>query len=177
MFFDARLCFLENLMNIIIEYKGHSTVEGFSDNRVIKQSKKNRDKIVELQDEMMRMKQTLDLFPLIHHFAPGVYAREMSLPAGHTIIGKIHKHAHLNIVSKGVVVVSTEEGSKELKAPCVFTSYAGTKRAVFIKEDAVWITIHITEKTDLREIENELIAKDFNDFAGEQEVKKVGNNL
>lgn len=163
-------------MNTTTEYKGHSITNGFSDNRVIKQDKKNRDKIVKLQDEMMKMKQTLDLFPLIHHFAPGVYAREMFLPSGHTIVGKIHKHAHLNIVLKGVVVVSTEEGSKELKAPCVFTSYAGTKRAVFIKEDAIWITIHVTEKTDLREIENELIAKDFNDFAEEQEVKRVGNN-
>jgi quercetin dioxygenase-like cupin family protein len=88
----------------------------------------------------------------------------MFLPAGHTIVGKIHKHAHLNIVSKGSVILSTEEGSKELNAPCVFTSYAGTKRAVYIKEDAIWITIHVTDKTDLKEIEAELIAASFGDL-------------
>jgi len=148
-------------MNQTISYKGHITIEGFSDNRTIKQSKKNRSDILDLENEMLTMEQTLDQFPLTHHFAPGVYAREMFLPAGHTIVGKIHKHAHLNIVSKGRVILSTEEGSKELKAPCVFTSHAGTKRAVYIKEDAIWITIHVTDKTDLKEIETELIANSF----------------
>jgi quercetin dioxygenase-like cupin family protein len=151
-------------MNQTISYKGHVTINGFSDNRTIKQSKKNRNDIIDLENEMLTMEQTLDQFPLTHHFAPGVYAREMFLPAGHTIVGKIHKHAHLNIVSKGSVILSTEEGSKELNAPCVFTSYAGTKRAVYIKEDAIWITIHVTDKTDLKEIEAELIAASFGDL-------------
>jgi len=155
-------------MKQTIVYKGHSNLSGFSDNRAIKQSKKNRESILNLQNEMLAMDQTLDQFPLTHHFAPGVYAREMFLPAGQTIVGKIHKHAHLNIVSKGVVIVSTEEGSKELKAPCVFTSYAGTKRAVHIKEDAIWITIHVTDKTDLKEIEKELIAASFDDLPEEK---------
>ena len=123
---------------------------------------------------MSTMDSTLDQFPITHHFAPGVYAREMFLPAGHTIIGKIHKHAHLNIISQGVVVVSTEEGSKELKAPCTFTSYAGTKRAVFIKDDAIWTTIHVTEKTDLDEIEDELIAKSFDEIGSDETMNIKG---
>lgn len=163
-------------MNITIVYKGHSIIDGFSDNRVIRQNKKNKDKIIKLQNEMMKMDQTLDQFPLTHHFAPGVYAREMFLPAGHTIVGKIHKHAHLNIVSKGSVILSTEEGSKELKAPCVFTSYAGTKRAVYIKEDAIWITIHVTDKTDLKEIEAELIAASFDDLFDKKIKENIGEH-
>lgn len=151
-------------MNQTVTHNGYATIKGFSDNRTIKQSKKNRNDIIDLENEMLTMEQTLDQFPLTHHFAPGVYAREMFLPAGHTIVGKIHKHAHLNIVSKGSVILSTEEGSKELNAPCVFTSYAGTKRAVYIKEDAIWITIHVTDKTDLKEIEAELIAASFGDL-------------
>jgi quercetin dioxygenase-like cupin family protein len=151
-------------MNQTVTHNGYATIKGFSDNRTIKQSKKNRNDIIDLENEMLTMEQTLDQFPLTHHFAPGVYAREMFLPAGHTIVGKIHKHAHLNIVSKGSVILSTEEGSKKLNAPCVFTSYAGTKRAVYIKEDAIWITIHVTDKTDLKEIEAELIAASFGDL-------------
>lgn len=142
-------------------------IEGFSDNRMIEQSDENRENILHLQSEMEKMpgaKDSLDAFPVTHHFAPGVYAREMFLPANHTIVGKIHKHAHLNIISQGVVVVSTEEGSKELVAPCTFTSYAGTKRAVFVKEDAIWTTIHVTDETDLEKIEDEIIAKDFNEL-------------
>lgn len=134
-----------------------------------------RKKILALQEKMLTMEQTLDQFPLTHHFAPGVYAREMFLPSGHTVIGKIHKHAHLNFLMKGVVRVSTEDGSKELTAPCVFTSYAGTKRAVYIKEDAIWVTVHVTEETDLDEIENEIIAKTFEEFDADTNKRKTKN--
>lgn len=164
-------------MNQIINYQGHVTIEGFSDNRTIRQSKKNRNDLLDLENKMLTMEQTLDQFLLTHHFAPGVYAREMFLPAGHTIVGKIHKHAHINIVSKGRVILSTEEGSKELKAPCVFTSYAGTKRAVYIKEDTIWITIHVTDKTDLKEIETELIAHSFDDLLDKKVEKDIGEHL
>lgn len=54
--------------------------------------------------------------PLIHHFAPGLYAREIFLPKGLIIIGKIHRHAHVNTISKGHVIVATEFGTEELKA-------------------------------------------------------------
>lgn len=151
-------------------------VQGFSDNRAISQSEENRSKIQDLQDEMEKMPDALDEFPVTHHFAPGIYAREMFLPADHTIVGKIHKHAHLNIISKGVVVVSTEEGTMELVAPYTFTSYAGTKRAVYVKEDTIWTTIHVTDKTDLKDIEDEIIAKDYNELP-ELKTEKLGEVL
>ena len=139
-------------------------IQGFSDNRLIDQSEESREKILNLQDEMLKMDSALDKFPVTHHFAPGVYAREMFLPADHTIVGKIHKHAHLNIISKGCVLVSTEEGTKELKGHCTFTSFAGTKRAVYVKEDTIWTTIHLTEETDLDKIESEIIAESYDDL-------------
>src|SRR5689334_15204844 len=48
--------------------------------------------------------------PLQHVFAPGAYARTIFIPAGTVIVGKIHKHQHLNILSQGVVTVVTEGG-------------------------------------------------------------------
>ena len=78
----------------------------------------------------------------------------MFLPEGHAIIGKIHKHAHLNIISKGLVVVSTEDGTQELEGPVTFTSYAGTKRAVLVLKDTIWTTIHVTNETDLDKKKN-----------------------
>lgn len=103
-------------------------------------------------------------FPVKHYFAPGNYAREMFLPKGHVIVGKIHKHAHLNIISYGHVLVSTPDGQEELKGPLTFTSEPGTKRAVYILEDTLWTTIHPTESTDVEEIEEEIIAKTFKEF-------------
>ena len=100
--------------------------------------------------------------PVKHHFAPGAYGREMTLPAGLVVVGKIHKHAHINVISKGRVRVFTEqEGIRELVAPCTFVSSPGTKRVVCVDEETVWTTVHVTDKTDLAEIEREVIATDF----------------
>lgn len=164
-----------------IRKKEDSDIQGFSDNRLIKQNKKTRESILKLQATIANMdgclsgKEAEKVLTLTHHFAPGCYAREIFLPANHTIIGKIHNHAHLNIIQKGRVSVSTEDGSKELEAPCVFTSYAGTKRAVYAHEDTIWITIHVTEKTDLAEIEDEIIAKDFEEF--DEEIKMLNGEI
>lgn len=113
-----------------------------------------------------------DVFPLRHIFAPNAYAREMTLPAGHWIIGKIHKHAHLNFVTKGRVAVVTEDGIMFINAPYTFVSSVGTKRLVMILEETIWTTVHITEKTDLEEIEEEVIAKDYSQLENEN-VKEI----
>lgn len=146
-------------------------VFGFSENRLIKQNEKSRKDIINLQSAMEEMESTLDDFPVSHHFAPGVYARQMFLPKSNVIIGKIHKHAHLNILSKGKVAVSTEGGLEEITAPATFTSYAGTKRAVHVIEDTIWTTIHVTNETNLDKIEDEVIAKDFD------EIDKIGEQV
>lgn len=102
--------------------------------------------------------------PVKHHFAPGSYAREMTLPAGLVVVGKIHKFAHINVISQGHVQVFTEQdGVLELKAPCTFVSHPGTKRVVHVLEETVWTTVHVTDKTDLAEIEREVIATDFSE--------------
>ena len=102
--------------------------------------------------------------PVQHHFAPGAYGREMTLPAGLVVVGKIHKHAHLNVISKGRVQVFTEQdGVLELAAPCTFVSSPGTKRVIHALEETVWTTVHVTNKTDLAEIEREVIATDFSE--------------
>ena len=103
--------------------------------------------------------------PLQHVFAPGAYARTIFLPEGTVIVGKIHKHQHLNILSQGEVQVLTESGGVEhLRGPLTMVSPAGTKRAVFAVTDVVWTTIHLTNETDLAKIEDETIAKTYEDY-------------
>lgn len=124
-----------------------------------------REGVVKLQDHMMGLESTLDDCVVRHIFAPGCYAREMTIPKGTLIIGKIHKHAHLNIISKGSVQVATEFGPVSFQAPHTFVSEVGTKRAVHALEDTVWTTIHITEETDLEKIEDHVIAKSYEELA------------
>jgi len=120
-----------------------------------------RDKIYSLQNVMTDMTDHHIEPNLNHYFAPGMYAREMTIPAGATIVGKIHKHAHINIISKGIIEVHTEFGIARYKAPYTFVSEPGTKRCVHAISETIWTTIHATESTDLKEIEKEVIEEDY----------------
>jgi hypothetical protein len=129
---------------------------------------------------------TLEDCKLTHHFTPKdekygchAYAREMLIPKGTLIIGKIHRHQHLNFISKGKVRVFTEFGEKELEAPCTFVSEVGLKRAVYAEEDTLWTTVHLTEfgaENDLDKIEAEVIAPTYSDIgliATEDELLRI----
>jgi len=122
-----------------------------------------RQKLYDLQASLAQLPDIE--FPLQHVFAPGVYARTIILPAGSVIVGKIHKHAHVNILSMGTVDVITESGGVErLSGPLTMVSPPGTKRAVYAHTDSVWTTIHPTNETDLDKIEDEVIAKTYSEY-------------
>jgi len=96
-----------------------------------------------------------------HIHCEGVYAREIIIPAGTSLVGEIHLHDQINIISQGIIKVATEEGLREIKAPCTFISPAGTKRAGFAVTDTVWTVFHATTSTDQQEIKKEFIAPNY----------------
>lgn len=92
---------------------------------------------------------------LIHTFSEGVYMRELHIPKGTFLIGKVHKQGGLNIVLKGSLIVYTADGvRKDVQAPCTIYAPVGRKVAV-CTEDAVWLNIIPTTSTDVEEIEAE----------------------
>ena len=103
---------------------------------------------------------------ITHYFAPGIYAREMWMPADCLITGKIHKTSHLNMLSQGKVTVSSKGDSVTYEAPYTFVSPVGTKRAIYAHEDSTWTTIHPTDLEDPEEIEAEIIAETFEELDG-----------
>src|SRR5882672_1659805 len=103
-----------------------------------------RDKVFSLEAVMKVMPQVE--LKVIHHFSKGVYARELHIPAGVTLVGEIHKFENLNILSQGTMIVTTEEGMKEVSAPFTVVSPPGTKRAAHTLTDCVWTTIHGTDE-------------------------------
>lgn len=80
--------------------------------------------------------------PVTHRYAPGVYIREIFMPAGTLVIGHIHKTCHFNIVLKGRALVQMEGRTEEIVAPCTFVSQAGVQKCLYIAEDMVWQTVH-----------------------------------
>lgn len=102
----------------------------------------------------------------VDYFSKGVYAREIFIPAGTVITGKIHKFENLNIMSQGDLSILMEDGTvKRVQAPFTIVSPPGTRRAAFAHSDVVWTTIHGTDKTDVDEIEAEFIAQTPGDYA------------
>lgn len=95
-----------------------------------------------------------------HYFADGMYCREVARPAGCTIVGKVHKKEHLYIIAFGTVTIVGDGYRDTVTGPKVIVSKPGTKRAVYAHTDAVCMTVHRTDQTDLNEIEKELIESD-----------------
>jgi quercetin dioxygenase-like cupin family protein len=89
------------------------------------------------------------------------------MPKDSVIIGKIHRHTHLAFLLKGRIAVVTEFGRQILQAPCTFISPAGVKRALYVEEDAIVTTVHLTEHCGeewLAQIEEEVIARTYEDL-------------
>jgi hypothetical protein len=120
-----------------------------------------RQKVLSMEAFMLEQPQVE--IPVKHHFCSGIYAREITAPAGVIMTGMVHKTEHLNIMSKGEVSVMTEDGMVRFKAPCTFVSKPGTKRIGYVHEEMVWTTIHATTEADLAKIEADLATRSYED--------------
>lgn len=102
--------------------------------------------------------QPMDLEPN-HYFAHGTYTRELFIPKGGIIAGKIHRYDCIAIIAYGHVSVTDETGSFDIKGPKVLVTGTGAK-AVFAHEDTLWITVHPwSGEPDLKQIEDYVIVK------------------
>ena len=132
-----------------------------------------RDTIIELQEHLMEfvdgenvVKGDSEVFPLKHTFTDGIYIRQMSMKKDSFVIGKIHKHNHVWFLLTGHIVVVDENNSVEHVAPCYVEAPAGSKRVIYANEDSIWVNIHAnpTNTQDLQELEDLIIAKDYEEF-------------
>jgi hypothetical protein len=111
--------------------------------------------------------------PVEHRFSPGLYLRQVTMPAGAAVIGKIHSTEHFNIVLTGKCTVITAEGIEEITAPHTFISKAGVKKVVIVHEECIWQTTHVTESTDLEEIEKQVIVESYDNLLDDGLLKNL----
>jgi hypothetical protein len=102
-----------------------------------------------------------------HHFADGVYGRELRIPAGVALVGKMHRHSTLNVLAAGLLAVTTPDGPKVLTAPAIFVSPAGSKKLGYAITDCVFLNVHASKETDLDRLEAELIEPEQPTLLGE----------
>lgn len=131
----------------------------------------SREEIAELESAMLELARaeqagfapgnTDAIAPVKHHFAPGLYAREIFLPAGTRIVGKIHRTAHLMTVVAGSGLLWNEFAAYEYRAPFTQLTHPGAKNVLWVREDTIIVTYHPTILTNLADIEREIIAPDY----------------
>lgn len=91
--------------------------------------------------------------PVVHHFGPSLYIREVRLPAGTCAIGHIQTTTHMNVFVQGKVLVVNDDGTKTLlEAPMTFVSPPGRKVG-YVIEDVVWLNVYATDETDVDKLE------------------------
>jgi len=126
-----------------------------------------REKVAALEEQMLQLPQTAML--MRHHFADGLYAKELHIPAETVIVGKVHKAEHLNFLMEGEIIVFNGAGMLRLKAPSILKSEAGVKRMGITVTNTVWVTVHTVEDKegcDLVELENKLTVCTMDDYDG-----------
>ena len=105
-----------------------------------------RHKVERLEDALARLPQAE--CPTRSLFAPGVYAREMTVPKDVTATGAVHKTEHMTIVV-GHCLLTTDEGVTEINGFANIVSKPGAKRAIYAIEETIVTTIHPTDETDV----------------------------
>lgn len=102
---------------------------------------------------------------LIHKFTKGLYTRKIIMPAGSCVISKIHKTEHPYEVLAGhcTVFIGNENGVKLWGGDSGITK-PGTRRRILVHEETIWLTMHVTNKTTVEEVEEEIIEKHINPF-------------
>lgn len=121
------------------------------------------DKVENLQEAMLNFDSDLiakgnsDMFPLKHSFSEGVYIREMFMPQGGLVIGKLYKISHTWFLLSGELEVATDEGNEYYIGPCYVNAPEGTKRVLHAVSDVIFVNVYpnpenITDTDKLEEI-------------------------
>lgn len=104
--------------------------------------------------------------PVTHRWAHGLYIRETFMPAGALVVSKIHRYNNPAFIVQGRALVKSETEQHIVQAGDRFITPAGTKRALYMLEDTVWVTVHPNpdNERDLDKIEARLIAASFEEL-------------
>lgn len=100
---------------------------------------------------------------IVHHFSPGLYAREMRIPAGIVLTGMIHKSEHLCTLS-GDIEIMDEEGGGRFTGYHTFLSKPGVKRIGLAHASTVFTTFHVTHETDIDALEAALVVETYAEY-------------
>lgn len=116
------------------------------DNASLPDLPKQRKAIVELENIMLNQDQVE--IPVKHLLHGGMYARAVTVPAGTLLTGHIYKFDHIEVMTSGTLMVTTDDGqSRLLEGFNLMPALSGKKRAAYAVEDTTWVTFHTVGDT------------------------------
>lgn len=79
---------------------------------------------------------------------PGLYTRQLTIPAETLITSAVHKTCHPFVITRGLVTVyNTFDDSQVLyKSGDRGITFPGARRVLYVHEETVWITFHSTDR-------------------------------
>jgi hypothetical protein len=108
-----------------------------------------RAQIEELERHMLRLPQA-DI-KVVHRFAPGLYMREITVPADCYMTGRVHKFEHVSVMVSGEMDTLVDGRMQRVSGYHPFIAPAGTKRVGHTLTEVVWLTVHLNPD-ELRDI-------------------------
>ena len=119
----------------------------------------HKPSLTDLEKEMLKLPQVE--CSVIHRFGPGLYIRELHMPADTLAIGHYQRFEHMNIFLKGRITMLNEDKNVELTAPMIFSAPPGQKMG-YVHEDVVWLNVYPTDEKDVETLEKTYLDKNEN---------------
>jgi len=132
-----------------------------------------RDRVENLQEAYSKRPQ-VDC-PVRHYFAPGVFAREITIPKGTALFGAVHTTENLAVLSAGRLLLVTDSGLVEVSAPHILTVKPGTKNAAEALETSVWTNFYPNpeNETNLEKLAERFTESTASDLLGGSTNKQL----
>jgi len=132
---------------------------------------------ISMQDRIEALKVAAQDLPQVtmptkHFLVDGMYARQIFIPAGTAFVGRRHKKFHYFMVLRGGAVVTLDDGAiADFKPGMVFLCSPGSQRVGLTYKDTIFVTVHRSDETLLKNIEDDCVEYDSTSRYG------VGNEI
>lgn len=107
------------------------------------------------------------------YFGDGVYVRSVNIPAGTTVVGRLHLKARVCLVLQGKCTFINESRRKTVSAPWIGEFKAGSKTAVYAHTDTVWAACVASETTDPLEAVNRYSVRSHEEYTAHLLENKI----
>ena len=121
-----------------------------------------RDSLMALESQLKEMPQVE--IPVIHRHSGDIYVREITIPAGVMLTGKIYFNDHFDVMVYGDITVTSDEGRQRLTGFNIFEGKKGKKRAGYAHAETRWLTFCACPEMPDDDYIDYLTTEDFKDL-------------